>query len=105
VTKTLKNAHKSKRNSSLDYPSGGTTYKYIKHQKLLLKTHPEFNEKWVQEKIAEDPSILGIGELILKDQAPYYMVVKVLHFNHDDSFVDAESTFAFSWISSKISFQ
>ena len=45
-----------------------TAYKYVKHQKLLLKTHPDFNEKWVQEKIAEDPSILGIGELILKDQ-------------------------------------
>ena len=44
------------------------TYQYVKHQKLLLKTHPEFNEKWVQEKIAEDPSILGIGELILKDK-------------------------------------
>ncbi|MBE0573439.1 hypothetical protein IH575_00850 [Candidatus Dojkabacteria bacterium] len=35
---------------------------------MLLKTHPEFNEKWVQSKIAENPSILGIGELILKDQ-------------------------------------
>ena len=68
MTKTLKNANKSKRNSASDHPSGGTTYKYVKHQKLLLKTHPEFNEKWVQEKIAEDPSILGIGELILKDQ-------------------------------------
>ena len=44
------------------------TYKYVKHQKLLLKIHPDFNEKWVQEKIAEDPSILGIGELILKDK-------------------------------------
>jgi hypothetical protein len=33
-----------------------------------LKTHPEFNEKWVQEKIAADLSILGIGELILKDK-------------------------------------
>jgi hypothetical protein len=44
------------------------TYTYVKHQKLLLKTHPEFNEKWVQEKIAEDPSILEIGELILKDK-------------------------------------
>jgi hypothetical protein len=43
-------------------------YKYVKHQKLLLKTQSEFNEKWVQEKIAEDPSILGIGELILKDK-------------------------------------
>ena len=68
VTKTLKNTNKSKRNSTLDQPRGGTTYKYVKHQKLLLKTHPDFNEKWVQEKIAEDPSILGIGELILKDQ-------------------------------------
>ena len=50
------------------HPRGGTTYNYVKHQKLLLKTHPKFNEKWVQERIAEDPSILGIGELILKDQ-------------------------------------
>ena len=44
------------------------TYKYVRHQRLLLKTHPAFDEKWVQEKIAEDPSILGIGELILKDK-------------------------------------
>jgi hypothetical protein len=44
------------------------TYQYVKHQKLLLKTHPEFNEKWIQEKIADDPSILGIGELILKEK-------------------------------------
>ena len=48
--------------------TGKTRYKYVKPQKLLLKTHPEFNERWVQEKIAEDPSILGIGELILKDK-------------------------------------
>ena len=68
MTKTLKNANTSKRNSTLDHRKGGTTYKYVKHHKLLLKTHPEFNEKWVQERIAEDPSILGIGELILKDQ-------------------------------------
>ena len=45
-----------------------TVYKYVKHQSLVLKTHPEFNEKWLQEKIANDPSILGIGELILKDE-------------------------------------
>jgi hypothetical protein len=68
VTKTPKNAYKSKRSSALDLPRGGTIYKYVKPEKLLLKTHPDFNEKWVQEKIAEDPSILGIGELILKDQ-------------------------------------
>jgi hypothetical protein len=33
-----------------------------------LKTHPQFDEKWVQDKIASNPSILGIGELIFKDQ-------------------------------------
>ena len=68
MTRIPKNAINSKRSSTLDLPREGKTYKYVKHQKLLLKTHPDFNEKWVQEKIAEDPSILGIGELILKDQ-------------------------------------
>jgi len=33
----------------------------------LLKNHPELNEKWIQAKIAEDPSIIGLGELSLKD--------------------------------------
>jgi hypothetical protein len=68
VIKIFKHANKSKRTSTLGQPRGGSAYKYVKHLRLLLKTHPDFNEKWVQEKIAEDPSILGIGELILKDQ-------------------------------------
>jgi hypothetical protein len=41
---------------------------YLKPQKILLKTHPELSEKWVQERIAEDPTLLGLGELILKDK-------------------------------------
>lgn len=41
---------------------------YIKPEKLFLKTHPALNEKWVQEIIAKDPSILGLGNLILKDK-------------------------------------
>jgi len=41
---------------------------YIRPEKILLKTHPELNEKWVQEIIANDPSILGLGEIILKDK-------------------------------------
>ena len=68
MPRIFKNAKQSKRPSTVGRLRGGATYKYVKHQKLLLKTHPEFNEKWVQEKIAEDPSILGMGELILKDQ-------------------------------------
>ena len=42
--------------------------KYVKVQKISLKNHPIYNEKWLQEKIAEDPSILGLGDLILKDK-------------------------------------
>jgi hypothetical protein len=57
-----------KQNSTSNQPERGAKYQYVKHQRLLLKTHPQFNEKWVQERIAEDASILGIGELILKDQ-------------------------------------
>jgi len=41
---------------------------YIKPEKIFLKDHPQFDEKWVQERIAEDPAILGLGELILKDK-------------------------------------
>ncbi|MDA2919911.1 hypothetical protein MYX76_10530 [Desulfobacterota bacterium AH_259_B03_O07] len=41
---------------------------YIKPQKISLKNHPNYDEKWMQEKIAEDPSILGLGDVILKDK-------------------------------------
>ena len=41
---------------------------YVKSERLLLKTHPEFSEKWIQDRLAEDPSILGLGDLILKDK-------------------------------------
>ena len=40
---------------------------YIKAEVISLKNHPVYNEKWIQTKIAEDPSILGLGDLILKD--------------------------------------
>ena len=42
--------------------------KYVKLDKLSLKDHSELNENWVQERIAEDPSILGLGSLVLKDK-------------------------------------
>ncbi len=43
------------------------TTNYVKVVKISLKDQPNINEKWVQERIAEDPSILGLGDLILKD--------------------------------------
>jgi predicted transport protein len=42
--------------------------KYVKFETISLKGHPEFSEKWLQERIIEDPSILGLGDLILKDK-------------------------------------
>ena len=42
--------------------------RFIKPEKLLLASHPEYREKWVQERIAEDPSILGLGDIVLKDK-------------------------------------
>ena len=41
---------------------------YTKHEDISLKNHPEFNEKWLQERIAEDPTILGLGDVILLDR-------------------------------------
>ena len=42
--------------------------RHIKLDTISLKTHPELNEQWVQERIAEDPSVLGLGDLVLKDR-------------------------------------
>jgi hypothetical protein len=42
--------------------------KYIKPEPILLKNNPAYSEKWVQQRIAEDPSLLGLGDLILKDK-------------------------------------
>ena len=39
---------------------------YLKPVRLSLKGHPHLNEKWVQGLIAEDPSILGLGDLELR---------------------------------------
>jgi len=41
---------------------------FVKPERLLLKGHSELNEKWVQARIAEDPSLLGLGQLVLRDK-------------------------------------
>jgi hypothetical protein len=41
---------------------------YVKPERIPLKSHPEFREKWVQDLIAEDPTILGLGDLVLRDR-------------------------------------
>jgi predicted transport protein len=43
----------------------------MKHIKLIpidLQRHATINEKWVHDVIAEDPSILGLGDVVVKDR-------------------------------------
>jgi predicted transport protein len=45
------------------------TKEYTPHERFSLKNHPVFNEKWVQDLIAHDSSILGLGDdLVLRDR-------------------------------------
>jgi len=41
---------------------------YQPHTLIDMRKHSHFNERWVQERIADDPSLLGLGvDLIVKD--------------------------------------
>lgn len=42
--------------------------KHVPLKTINLKTHPKFTERWLQDVIAADPSILGIGDVVLKDK-------------------------------------
>lgn len=42
--------------------------KLVIPEKISLLTHKELNETWIQQVIADDPSMLGLGDLILKDK-------------------------------------
>lgn len=41
---------------------------YVKFKPISVRDHRTLNEKWVQDRIAEDPGILGLGDVILKDK-------------------------------------
>jgi hypothetical protein len=42
--------------------------KYSKPERIGPKGHSVLNERWVQERGAEDPALLGCGDLILKTE-------------------------------------
>lgn len=42
--------------------------KLIKPERIILADHPTIKESWIQEQIANDPSLLGLGDLIMKDK-------------------------------------
>ena len=41
---------------------------FIQHEKIDLKSDPNFNEAWVQDIIAKNPSIIGLGDLEIIDK-------------------------------------
>lgn len=47
--------------------NGGNYMQLVNLKKISLKTNSSINEKVIQDKIASDPNILGLGELVIKD--------------------------------------
>jgi predicted transport protein len=41
---------------------------HIKLKSVSLKRHEKLDERWLQQVIADDPTILGIGDVVLKDK-------------------------------------
>jgi hypothetical protein len=41
---------------------------YEKPKRIWIRDHPELNERWLQDRIADDPSLLGLGDLVLRDK-------------------------------------
>ncbi len=37
-------------------------------EKIAIKNDPNLDESWLQEQIARDPSMLGLGDLVLRDK-------------------------------------
>ena len=33
---------------------------YVPHEKIYMRSHPQYNEKWLQAQIAEDPRLLSL---------------------------------------------
>jgi hypothetical protein len=40
-----------------------TALRHVRPEAIQLKGHPELSERWLQDRIAEDPSMLNLGEL------------------------------------------
>jgi len=41
---------------------------YVSHETISLLNHPNLNERWLQDRIEENPAILGLGEVRLLDR-------------------------------------
>jgi hypothetical protein len=50
------------------HQTGKIHMKHIKLEKISIRQHGEINESWVQKIVAEDPTILGLGDVVLRDK-------------------------------------
>jgi hypothetical protein len=41
---------------------------FTRSERISIRLHPDFNENWVQGLIANDPTLLGLGDLVLRDR-------------------------------------
>ena len=41
---------------------------HVRLKSVSLRNHPVLDEAWLQRAIADDPSVLGLGDLVLKDR-------------------------------------
>lgn len=41
---------------------------YFEPRLISLKLHPTLDERWVQDRLVENPRLLGLGELVMKDR-------------------------------------
>jgi hypothetical protein len=49
-------------------PEHARAPQYVQHRRILLKSHPDFSERWLQEQIKSNPSLLGLGDVDVKDE-------------------------------------
>jgi hypothetical protein len=41
---------------------------FIRPERIWIRQDSELSEKWVQDRISEDPTILGLGDLVIRDR-------------------------------------
>ena len=44
------------------------TLTFTRHEKISLRHHPQFNEAWLHDRICEDTSLLGFGDVRVLDR-------------------------------------
>jgi len=44
------------------------SFEFIKHKKISLRNDPTLNERWLHDRIADDPTIMGLGDVRLLDR-------------------------------------